>query len=184
MVSVQRLKKVSKFLSYHLRHRPDILGLELKPGGWVEVNTLLIAAANNNFPLSLTELQQVVAENDKQRFAFDREQKLIRANQGHSVKIDLQLSPVKPPNILYHGTYTQALTAIFNEGLCKMNRHHVHLSADVATAIKVGQRRGKPVVLKIDARRMTEAGFLFYLSDNQVWLVDIVPPEFITLNPD
>ena len=179
LMSGKRLVKVSKYLSYHLRHRPDLLGLELATGGWVEVEKLLIAAQQNNFPLGLTELKTVVEQSDKQRFSFDATGKLIRANQGHSVVVDLELPTRTPPSILYHGTYSAAWDSIQQQGLLRMKRHHVHLSSDASTAIAVGQRRGHPLVLKIDAEAMANAGFKFYCSDNGVWLVATVPPEFI-----
>ena len=178
-MSDQRLTKISKYLSYHLRHRPDLLGLELASGGWVEVEKLLLAARQDNFPFSLAELQTVVKQSDKQRFSFNSTGKLIRANQGHSVAVDLELQTCTPPSTLYHGTYAAALESIQLQGLQKMNRHHVHLSSDYSTAIKVGQRRGSPVVLEINAEAMANAGFKFYCSDNGVWLVDIVPFKFI-----
>jgi putative RNA 2'-phosphotransferase len=178
-ISNKRLIKISKYLSYHLRHRPDLLGLEIALGGWVEVDQLLTAAQQNNFPLSLAELKTVVEQNDKQRFSFDSTGKLIRANQGHSVAVNLELQSRTPPSILYHGTDSKALESIQQQGLLKMNRHHVHLSSDYSTAIKVEQRRGSPIVLKIDAEAMINAGFKFYCSDNEVWLVDSIPPKFI-----
>ena len=182
VVSSQRIVKISKYLSYHLRHRPDLLDLELASGGWVETEKLMIAAEKNNFSFSLTELKTVVEQNDKQRFSFDPTGKFIRANQGHSVAIDLALSPLTPPPILYHGTHVTAVESIMQSGLSKMNRHHVHLSTDLAIAAKVGQRRGKAVVLEIAAGNMTQDGFLFYRSENEVWLVDHVPAKYIKLN--
>ncbi len=178
-ISSSRLLKISKFLSYHLRHRPDLLGLELSPGGWVEVDSLLAAAEKNKFTLSLAELKTVVAQSDKQRFSFDRTDKLIRANQGHSVVVDLELQPSTPPSVLYHGTYEAALQSILQQGLRKMSRHHVHLSSDWPTAQKVGARRGKPIVLEIDAERMVLEGFQFYCSENGVWLVNNVSTDYI-----
>lgn len=176
----KRLVTVSKFLSKHLRHEPEKLGLELVPGGWVDVDALLDACARRGFVVTPQELQAVVAQNDKQRFAFDDSGLRIRANQGHSVEVDLQLEPAAPPDVLYHGTVAKFLAAILETGLQKMARHHVHLSPDVETARKVGMRRGKPVVLSIDACRMAGAGFEFFLSANGVWLVDRVPPEYLS----
>ena len=137
------LVKISKYLSCHLRHRSGLLGLELADGAWVEVEKLLTAANQNKFSLNLAELKTVVEQNDKQRFSFDSTGKLIRANQGHSVAIDIGLKSQIPPAILYHGTYERALEPIFQQGLNKMQRHHVHLSSDRDTAIKVGHRRDK-----------------------------------------
>ncbi len=174
-----RLVKISKYLSKHLRHQPERLGLQLAPGGWVDVDTLLAACARHRFPISRAELDEVVARNNKQRFAFDPTGRLIRANQGHSVDADLQLEPATPPSMLYHGTWQGAVAAITRAGLLKMNRHHVHLSEDIATATVVGSRRGRPVVFAVDAAAMHRAGYTFYRSANGVWLVDSVPPEFL-----
>ncbi|MDQ3814011.1 MAG: RNA 2'-phosphotransferase [Armatimonadota bacterium] len=175
----KRLVKISKFLSKHLRHSPEALGLRLEAGGWVEVEALLRACARRGFDISRDQLEEVVAKNDKQRFSFDETGTRIRANQGHSVEIDLQLEPVEPPAALYHGTARRNIEAISKRGLAKMNRHHVHLSGDVGTATKVGQRHGAPVVFRIDAGAMHAAGFTFYRSANGVWLVDNVPPEYL-----
>jgi putative RNA 2'-phosphotransferase len=174
-----RLVKVSKYLSKHLRHQPLRLDLKLAPGGWVRVEDLLAACAAHNFHLTRAELEEVVARNDKRRFSFDDTGERIRANQGHSIEVDLQLEPASPPSLLYHGTAAQSVESIMANGLRKMARHHVHLSSDVATATKVGARRGKPVILVVDARAMHLAGYEFYLSANGVWLVESVPPEFL-----
>lgn len=174
-----RLVKISKYLSKHLRHQPERLQLTLQPGGWVAVDELLAACAAHNFPLTRAELDEVVAGSDKQRFAFDETGRLIRANQGHSVDVDLQLDPAQPPAVLYHGTNEQNVPLIIEGGLHKMSRHHVHLSPDVATAQRVGARRGKPVIFEVDAAAMAAAGHLFYVSANGVWLVDSVPPEYL-----
>lgn len=121
----------------------------------------------------------MVAKNDKQRFSFDESQTRIRANQGHSTPVDLQLDPATPPDILYHGTPAPNVDIILREGLCKMARHHVHLSATPATAEMVGRRRGRPVVLVVDAAAMGRDGFVFYRSANGVWLTDEVPPGYL-----
>jgi putative RNA 2'-phosphotransferase len=174
-----RLVRISKYLSKHLRHDPARLGLELMPGGWVPVDALLAAVARD-MPLTRQELEEVVERNNKRRFSFDPTGTLIRANQGHSIDVDLQLEPSEPPPALYHGTAERVLSNILRDGLKKMSRHHVHLSADIDTAYRVGSRHGKPVVLQVDVARMREAGHTFYRSDNAVWLVDSVPPEFIS----
>lgn len=173
--------KISRFLSKHLRHDPEGLGLTLAPGGWVGVDDLLAACAHHRFAFSRADLEEVVARNSKQRFSFDPTRTQIRANQGHSVEVDLQLEPSPPPTILYHGTGHQTVSLILSSGLNKMQRHHVHLSADPETARSVGARHGRPIVLEIDAAAMAEAGHLFYRSDNGVWLTDRVPPEFLKL---
>jgi putative RNA 2'-phosphotransferase len=184
LMNNSRLVKISKYLSKHLRHTPERIGLKLAPGGWVSVDDLLAACKKYSFPINHAELNEVVKSNDKKRFSFNSTGTLIRANQGHSVEVDLQLEPVVPPDELYHGTAHQSVESILDQGLCKMSRHHVHLSRDVATAHKVGSRHGRPIVLAVDAAAMHKAGYTFYCSENGVWLVDQVPPEYLhpTLN--
>ena len=174
-----RRTKISRYLSRALRHRPDSLGLALAPGGWVPVDALLIACAEHHFFITREELNEVVARNDKQRFAFDESGIRIRANQGHSVAVDLQLEPQTPPDVLFHGTGQKSVEFIRHDGLRKMSRQHVHLSANVETAFKVGARQGSPVVLCVDASRMYIDGHKFYRSANGVWLVEYVPPEYL-----
>ena len=176
-----RLVKISKYLSKYLRHEPDRIGIQLAPGGWVPVTELLEACRKNNFPVQLAELKQVVAQNDKQRFSFDETGTLIRANQGHSVEVDLQLEPAVPPNILYHGTGSGAVESILSTGIQKMSRHHVHLSRDIQTAHKVGGRHGIPAIFSVDATAMHGDGYTFYCSENGVWLVDFIPPNYLKL---
>ncbi|MEU2248255.1 RNA 2'-phosphotransferase [Streptomyces sp. NPDC019224] len=175
----RRTVKVSKYLSKHLRHQPERIGLTLDAQGWVPIDELLQAAARHHFPISRAELDQVVASNDKQRFAVAGGR--IRANQGHTVAVDLGLPPAEPPAYLYHGTVGRALDAIRAEGLRPMNRTHVHLSPDRETATHVGARRGRPVVLSVDAGAMHRAGHTFRVSANGVWLTDAVPAEFLRL---
>ncbi|MEL6927404.1 MAG: RNA 2'-phosphotransferase [Cyanobacteria bacterium J06600_6] len=179
--SAARIVQISKYLSYHLRHRPDLLGLELAPGGWVEVEKLIAVAQIQGYSFDISELEDLVEQSDKRRFSFDSTGTLIRANQGHSVVVDLQLQSVFPPEILYHGTATRSLPKIIAEGLNKMRRHHVHLSREINTAWQVAQRKGKPVILEIAAGKMAAAEIKFYLSDNGVWLVDFVEPKYIKL---
>ena len=176
----KKLVRMSKYLSKHLRHEPERLGLQLEPGGWVAVDDLLRACARNQFPISRAELEEVVTQNSKQRFSFDETGARIRANQGHSVEVDLQLEPTAPPEMLYHGTGHGSVELILAEGLKRMSRHHVHLSADVETARKVGSRHGRPVVLVVDAAAMQRDGYLFYRSDNGVWLADEVPAKYLS----
>jgi putative RNA 2'-phosphotransferase len=146
----------------------------------VLVDDLLSAARKHGFPISYDELVECVETNDKRRFAFDVSGEMIRANQGHSVEVDLQLEEREPPEFLYHGTVERFLTSILEEGLIRGRRHHVHLSKDVETARKVGSRRGKPVILKVDAGRMHRDGHEFRLSANGVWLTDSVPPGYLS----
>ncbi|MFF0062976.1 RNA 2'-phosphotransferase [Streptomyces sp. NPDC005279] len=173
----RRTVKVSKYLSKHLRHQPERIGIVLDENGWVPVDELTRAAAEHGFRITRAELDHVVAVNDKQRFTIDGTR--IRANQGHSVEVDLDLPPAEPPAHLYHGTVARSLDAIRDEGLRAMNRHHVHLSPDRETATRVGARRGRPVVLSVHAGAMHEAGHLFHVSANGVWLTEAVPPEFL-----
>ena len=169
----------SKFLSLVLRHQPETIGVSLDPNGWIDIEVLLGAMAQHGRKLSREDLERLVCESDKQRFALSEDGKRIRANQGHSVEVDLALVPQPPPEILYHGTVDRFLDSILATGLRKGERHHVHLSANRGTAEKVGQRRGKPVILEVRSGDMHRAGVPFYLSDNGVWLVDHVPPPFI-----
>ncbi|MFF7363915.1 RNA 2'-phosphotransferase [Streptomyces sp. NPDC008125] len=173
----RRTVKVSKYLSKHLRHQPERIGLTLDPNGWVDVAKLLAAAARHHFPITRAELEHVVAVNDKQRFTLEGDR--LRANQGHTVAVDLDLPPAEPPPFLYHGTVARSLAAIRTEGLRPMARHHVHLSPDRETATRVGARRGRPVVLSVDAAAMRRAGHVFRVSANGVWLADSVPPEYL-----
>jgi putative RNA 2'-phosphotransferase len=175
----RRLVTVSKFLAKHLRHTPDALGLTLQPGGWVSVDDLLAASRRAGFPITYDELIECVETNDKQRFSFDDSGDLIRASQGHSVEVDLQLEERQPPDFLYHGTVERFLASILAEGLKRGKRHHVHLSQDVETAHKVGSRRGKPIILQVGAGAMHRQGFQFFLSANGVWLTDSVPAPFL-----
>lgn len=171
-----KLKKMSKSLALVLRHQPEKAGLTLDEAGWVAVDDLLKAMR-----MTRVELEQVVQENDKKRFAFDGTGTRIRASQGHSVEVDLGLEGETPPNVLYHGTHPGAVDAILAGGLQKMARHAVHLSPDAETATRVGARRGKPVVLRIDAGRMAADGHAFTRSENGVWLVDEVPAGYVVV---
>ena len=176
----ENLKKDSKFLSYVLRHKPESIGITLDEHGWVGVSELLEASSVAGKNFTEERLKEIVKSNDKKRFAFNDTGDRIRASQGHSIKnIDLALEEVKPPDILYHGTVERFLGLIEQEGLQKMNRQHVHLSSTRETALSVGGRRGKPVVLKVSALKMYQSGRKFYLSANGVWLTDSVPPEYI-----
>jgi len=173
------LKRISKFLSLVLRHEPGKIGIILDENGWTDCRELIDAAARHGKHFDHATLLKVVRENDKQRFALSEDGHRIRANQGHSVKVDLALEPKTPPGHLYHGTVAKYLDAIRETGLRKGERHHVHLSPDLVTATKVGERRGQPVILTIRAAEMSAAGHPYYLSENGVWLTDAVPPEFI-----
>ncbi len=173
------LKNISKFLSLVLRHKPEEIGVSMDAQGWVNVDELLEKSIASGIQLDFDMLEEVVITNDKQRFAFNDDYSLIRANQGHSVNVDLQFEAMQPLEILYHGTVEKFVGQIKINGLKKMQRTHVHLSKDLETALKVGSRRGKPLILKINAAKMHADGFAFYLSKNGVWLCDEVPVNYI-----
>ena len=175
----KQLVSVSKFLSLVLRHQPERIGLQLDDQGWADVDQLLALAAQAGRAFDRALLEEVVRANDKQRFTFDDSGQRIRANQGHSVQVDLQLAPQTPPALLYHGTVDRFLESIRAQGVLRGSRQHVHLSPDTNTAVQVGARRGKPVILAIQAESMHSAGHTFYRSQNGVWLTDHVPPQFI-----
>lgn len=175
----KHLIKLSKFLSLILRHKPQVIGLTLDPQGWADVEDLIERVNLHGIPVSRELLETIVRTNDKQRFAFSADGARIRANQGHSIAVELDLPTQQPPPKLFHGTATRFLASIRSQGLVAGRRQHVHLSADELTAIQVGQRHGSPVVLAIAADTMYLAGFPFFLSQNGVWLTEAVPPRYI-----
>lgn len=177
----KRLTSLSKLLSLTLRHKPATLGITLDENGWVDVDVLLAGAQANGKQLDLDLLQRIVETNNKQRFAFSEDGRRIRANQGHSIEVALDLPAQSPPDVLLHGTATRFLDAILAEGLDRRNRHHVHLSDNLETALQVGGRHGKPVLLEIDAARMHRDGHRFFRSDNGVWLTEAVPPTYLRI---
>jgi len=170
-------QKVSKTLSYWLRHAPEAGGLTLDEFGWAKVDAVLASLSREGIDPSL--LEPTVAESDKQRFELSADGTRIRARQGHSIAVDLDWPITIPPESLYHGTVERFMDSILAEGLRPMKRHHVHLSPDPETAIGVGARRGAPVILRVAAGRMARSGSVFRLSSNGVWLADAVPPRFI-----
>lgn len=171
--------KTSKFLSLVLRHQPETIGITLDEQGWVATEELIDKCNRKGTKLDFEKLQTIVKNCEKQRFAFNEDLSRIRANQGHSVQMSLGYTPQQPPATLYHGTASRNLESIRQKGLEKGNRHEVHLSIKHETAIQVGERHGKPVVLTIQSEKMHRNGILFYLSDNGVWLTDHVPPQYI-----
>lgn len=170
-------QKLSKLLSYWLRHAPEAGGLTLDDAGWASVDSVRTALSGEGADPAL--LEKVVADGDKQRFELSADKTHIRARQGHSIDVDLGWAIATPPETLYHGTVDRFLEAIFAEGLKPMARHHVHLSPDVETAARVGERRGPPVLLRVAAGEMARHGAVFRLSSNGVWLAEAVPPEFL-----
>lgn len=177
--SNKRLKETSKLLSLLLRHQPEAAHLQIDEEGWVSVNELIEKVSRYHFSISLPLLQEVVATNNKQRFAFSDDGTRIRANQGHSIAVNLHLKAVAPPELLFHGTASNNVAAIMKNGIKPMNRQHVHLSHETATATNVGQRHGKPVILRILTSQMHQEGYDFYRSKNGVWLTQEVPTAYI-----
>lgn len=175
----KEIKSTSKFLSLVLRHSPETIQLKLDENGWANVDGLITQCNKHQKQLDLDLLNIVVETNDKKRFAFNDDKTKIRASQGHSIEVELNLNEVEPLDYLYHGTIEASIASIKEKGLQKMSRQHVHLSKDKETAIKVGSRRGKPIILTVDAKAMKAAGFKFYLSENEVWLTDEVPAKYI-----
>lgn len=179
MLSSNQTTRLSKLLSYILRHKPSAYGIVLDENGYTNIHELINKLNAQNEIINFEILQYIVDTNNKKRFAFNDDLTKIRASQGHSIDVELAYSEQQPPEILYHGTVEKFLSKISEEGLKKMERHHVHLSADKATATKVAERRGKPIILEINTAEMFAAGYKFYLSDNPVWLTDHVPVAFI-----
>ncbi|HEY0192158.1 MAG TPA: RNA 2'-phosphotransferase [Kofleriaceae bacterium] len=173
--------QLSKFLSLVLRHKPASIGITLDEAGWTDVDGLLAACARHHTRITRAQLEELVASSDKQRFALSADGTQIRANQGHSVPVELGLAPQTPPELLYHGTVADALDGIRATGLEKRARHHVHLSVERGTATKVGSRRGEPVILTIRAGELARTGHAFYVSENGVWLTDFVPASHIDI---
>jgi putative RNA 2'-phosphotransferase len=184
MLTEKETTRYSKFLSLVLRHQPELIGITLDEQGWTDVATLLTKAQAHGQKLSFEQLAYIVETSPKQRFRFNEDQTQIRASQGHSVEVELGYTPVTPPDELYHGTATRHQEAILRDGLQKMNRHHVHLSADVATARNVGARHGRPVIFTVAAGQMHQAGRLFYQADNGVWLTDEVPAAYLQIGEE
>jgi putative RNA 2'-phosphotransferase len=170
-------KDLSKYLSLILRHDPSAAGITVDSAGWTDTSILL-----DKLSIDMQSLEFVVQNNNKKRFSFSDDKKKIRANQGHSISVpDLDLKEISPPDVLYHGTAKKNEESILSSGLDKRGRNHVHQSKDIDTAINVGSRHGKPIVFKVDAAKMHDDGFAFYLSDNNVWLTDNVPAKYLSI---
>ena len=181
MLTEKETTRMSKFLSLVLRHKPETIGLTLDENGWAGTAELIQKMNQNGFEISEDILAHIVETNNKKRFAFNPDKTCIRANQGHSLQVDVQLKEQLPPEYLYHGTAEKNVPSILNSGIEKGSRQHVHLSTDKETAIKVGQRHGRPKVFLVSANKMSVDGFRFFLSENMVWLTDTVPPEYVKL---
>jgi putative RNA 2'-phosphotransferase len=181
MITEKENTRISKFLSWVLRHKPHEIGLTLDENGWAGVNDLIEKSKDANVHLTIDILKHIVDTNSKKRFSFNEPKDKIRANQGHSIEVDLALTRQEPPEFLFHGTAERFAGSILENGIVKQERHHVHLSSDVKTAINVGQRHGKPVVFEIASGQMHKNGFEFFISDNGVWLTANVPSKYLTL---
>ena len=181
MLRKSRAVRISKFLSYVLRHKPEAAGVTPNAEGWVDVKELLAGTAAWGMNISRAALDEVVATNDKQRFALSADRQRIRASHGHSIAVNLGLKPMKPPKFLYHGTVERFLPSILKTGLKRRTRQFVHLSIDKVTARQVGARRGRAVILRISSAAMQADGHDFFLSENGVWLTENVPTDFITV---
>lgn len=176
-----KYKKYSKFLSLVLRHKPEAAGISLDAHGWAQVGELLVGIQGAGRQMDMAVLEEIVATDEKQRYSFNQDKTKIRANQGHSLSVDLGFREQEPPEFLYHGTASRFVGAILAEGLKPMGRQYVHLSKDAETAVKVGERHGKPAVLLVHSRTMRQAGIPFYLSENGVWLTEKVLAEYLEL---
>ncbi len=174
-------ESLSKFLTLILRHKPELIGIQLDEAGWVSIEILLTACCKHSKPLEMDQLLEIVREDKKDRFALSSDSKMIRASQGHSVRVELGYERKAPPAFLYHGTADRFLASIQKDGLEKRKRHHVHLSVSKETALSAGERYGLPILLKVDAERMHNDGHVFFLSTNGVWLTDAVPPQYISI---
>lgn len=172
------LIKTSRFISLILRHKPETIGITLDEHGWANVEEL-IAGVNKKYPIDMQILEKIVDEDDKNRYSFNEDKTMIRANQGHSIAVDVELKKLNPPDILYHGTGEKYVESIEKQGLIRKNRLYVHLSNDIETAEKVGKRHGKPVIYEIDCKKMVENGIEFLKSENNVWLVESVPVKYL-----
>lgn len=172
---------LSKLMSYVLRHHPEELGITLDKNGWVDLKNFTQSLQSRDKTISVDKVREVVESCEKQRFSIDETQQKIRANQGHSIQVDLQLRAQQPPDILYHGTVDRFLDSILRVGLLPQQRHHVHLTESLNTAKSVGARRGRAIILEIETGELVSNGAQFYLSENQVWLIDHVPAQYIKL---
>ena len=174
------LEHTSKFIALVLRHKPEAAGITLDGHGWAQVDEL-IAGVSRRMPLTREMLEEIVRTDNKQRYSFSPDHQKIRANQGHSIPVNVELKQAVPPDTLYHGTGEKYVESILREGLLPKSRLYVHLSRDAATAEQVGRRHGKPVLFLVDAAAMVRDGYAFYLSENQVWLTREVPVRYLTI---
>ena len=177
--SNKKMRDTSQFISLVLRHKPEAAGITLDEHGWADVEALISGSCKNGVPLDREMLDEIVRTDNKQRYSFSEDGTLIRANQGHSIPVDVELEEKMPPDVLYHGTGEKYVSSIEKQGLIPKSRLYVHLSSDTETAKKVGSRHGRPVIYAVDCRKMSEDGYRFFLSVNGVWLTKSVPVEYL-----
>ncbi|CUU49204.1 RNA 2'-phosphotransferase [Clostridium beijerinckii] len=173
--------RISKFISLILRHKPEEIGLTLDEYGYINTSDLIKGLNKKGYKVTISDIERIVAEDGKQRYSFNNDKTKIKANQGHSIKVNLELQAVEPPKVLYHGTATRFMDSICRESIKKQNRQYVHLSADIETATKVGKRHGELVIFKINSEQMNKDGYKFFLSENKVWLTDYVPAKYFEI---
>jgi putative RNA 2'-phosphotransferase len=179
MISKEDMR-ISKFISLVLRHKPEEIGLTLDQYGYMNTSDLIKGINEKGYKATISDIERILEEDDKQRYSFNNDKTKIKANQGHSITVNLELQAIEPPKVLYHGTATRFSESIFKEGIKKQKRQYVHLSADIETATKVGKRHGELVVFKVNSQQMYEDGCKFYLSENKVWLTDYVPIKYFS----
>lgn len=172
------LTNISRYISLILRHKPETIHITLDEHGWADVKQL-IEGINQTYPFNMEQLEEIVKTDQKQRYSFNKDKTKIRANQGHSVPVDVELEKVIPPDYLWHGTGQKYVSSIEKQGLLSKSRLYVHLSGDKQTALTVGKRHGKPVIYQIDSKKMAEDGYIFYRSVNGVWLTKQVPIGYL-----
>lgn len=175
------LKETSQFLSLILRHKPEVIGITLDEHGWANVDELVRGVAKTYKEFNFETLERIVESDEKQRYSFNEDKTLIRANQGHSIPVDVELEKVEPPEWLYHGTGKKYQKSIDAQGLIPKSRLYVHLSSDVKTALAVGKRHGSPVVYAIKSKLMHDDGYEFFKSVNGVWLTKSVPTQYMAV---
>lgn len=175
------LTNLSRYMSLILRHKPEVIGITLDEHGWASVNDLICGIEKNNPGFNMDILEQIVRTDNKQRYSFNDDRSLIRANQGHSVNVDVELKEKEPPEYLYHGTGEKYVKSINQDGLIPKSRLYVHLSKDIKTAENVGKRHGKEVVYRINSGQMYRDGYKFYLSENEIWLTKEVPIKYLEM---